>query len=328
MKNYSILIISLILSQQINAQIEEGCGIAKYPFNSNAENTISTNYDGTVNGVVLSEDRDLNPNSAYEFDGVDDYISINNQPVINSSNFTITAWANMAGSGGGTHALNPIFIQRNNVISATSSLIGLFAEYNNNQVTFMVRNQNSGILTPTSISSPSPNYNEWHFYAAVKDSTSLTLYIDSVEVGSVPCPVLGSFNTGADNTDIGRHYYSGAAKSFFNGKIDDVEIHNCALSEDEILDIYNPIVKPPVSIVEDNKAFISFYPNPVSNELHVENLNKERGTIEIYSIQGQRLSAHVLNERVSIDISQLPHSTYIIKLIQGSNNQHYKFVKQ
>lgn len=327
MKNYSILIISLIFSQHINAQIEEGCEIANYPFNSNAENTISTNYHGTVNGAVLSEDRDLNPNSAYEFDGVDDYISINNQPVINSSNFTITAWANMAGSGGGTHAFNPIFVQRNSDITSTSSLIALFAETQNNEVSFMVRNQNSGI-SPITVSSSTVNYNEWHFYAAVKDSTSLTLYIDSVEVGSVPCSILGSYNTITDNTDIGRHYYSGAAKSFFNGKIDDVEIHNCALSEDEILDIYNPIVKPPVSIVEENKAFISFYPNPVSNELHVENLNKERGIIEIYSIQGQHLSSHILNERVSIDISQLPNSAYIIKLIQGSNNQYYKFVKQ
>ena len=43
--------------------------VAYYPFNGNAN-------DGTVHGATLTEDRFGNANSAYSFDGVDDYISI------------------------------------------------------------------------------------------------------------------------------------------------------------------------------------------------------------------------------------------------------------
>ena len=326
MKNRLSILLSLMLSSLVYAQSEE-CQIADYPFNNNADNQVSSNFNGTVYGAQLTDDKDGVSNSAYEFDGVNDYIGITNQPVISSTNFTITAWANMAGFGGGQHPYNPIFVQRNSVISSTSSLIALFAQYTDNKVSFLVRNQAYSNLTPITVVGDVIDFDEWHFYAAVKDSTSLTLYVDSVAVGTVPCPTLGPFNTGTDNADIGRHYYSGAAKSFFNGTIDDVEIYDCALAEEEILEIYNPIIKPPVSLVENYNELISFYPNPVTSVLEIENLTDVNTQVQILTMQGQVINTFDLETNHVIDASMLPSSTYFLRVFSNSQIQVYKFIK-
>ncbi|MCK5644564.1 MAG: hypothetical protein KAJ19_27450, partial [Gammaproteobacteria bacterium] len=51
--------------------------IAHYPFNGNANDESGNGNDGTVNGAALTTDRFGNENSAYSFDGIDDYIEFN-----------------------------------------------------------------------------------------------------------------------------------------------------------------------------------------------------------------------------------------------------------
>lgn len=310
---------------QIMAQSE--CIIADYPFNNSADNTISNNFNGIIYGPQIDEDRDGNLNSAYLFDGIGDYISIENQPVISSTNFTITVWANMQGSGGGPNERNPIFVQRNNIVSSTSSLIALFAQYVDNKVTFLVRNQASGNIIPISVEGGLIDFNEWHFYAAVKDSSFLRLYIDGIEVGAVSCPVLGPFNTGTDHVDIGRHYYSGTAKSFFNGYIDDVEIFNCALSEVEIQEIYEPVVNPPFSVENEEKNMLTLFPNPTNDILTLKLIDAEEVDVELYTLTGQVLAKYKISEDLTMDISHLPEAPYFVKVINERNFKVYKFLK-
>ena len=73
-----------------NAEINDGL-VAFYPFNGNANDESGNGYDGTVFGAALTADRNGSPNSAYFFDGVDDYIEIND-PVITSAPFSISFW--------------------------------------------------------------------------------------------------------------------------------------------------------------------------------------------------------------------------------------------
>jgi hypothetical protein len=54
-------------------EINQGL-LAYYPFNGNANDESGNGRDGTVYGAVLSPDRDGQPDRAYRFDGVDDYI--------------------------------------------------------------------------------------------------------------------------------------------------------------------------------------------------------------------------------------------------------------
>jgi hypothetical protein len=50
--------------------------LACYPFNGNANDESGNENHGSVFGATLTSDRLGNPNSAYEFDGSDDYIMI------------------------------------------------------------------------------------------------------------------------------------------------------------------------------------------------------------------------------------------------------------
>jgi hypothetical protein len=52
--------------------------VAYYPFNGNANDKSGNGNHGTVHGATLTEDRFGNADSAYNFDGVYDYIEIKN----------------------------------------------------------------------------------------------------------------------------------------------------------------------------------------------------------------------------------------------------------
>ncbi|ETR67939.1 MAG: LamG domain-containing protein [Candidatus Magnetoglobus multicellularis str. Araruama] len=61
-------------------------------FNGNSNDSTLNEYHGSVSGSVLTIDRDQNPNSAYWFDGVDDYISIPSDSLNNLPYGTILTW--------------------------------------------------------------------------------------------------------------------------------------------------------------------------------------------------------------------------------------------
>jgi len=67
--------------------------VACYPFNGNANDESGNGNNGTVNGATLTADRFGKPNTAYLFDGINDYIRVNDDPSIRmDSSFTIIAW--------------------------------------------------------------------------------------------------------------------------------------------------------------------------------------------------------------------------------------------
>ena len=50
--------------------------IAHYPFDGNADDASGNGNHGEVHGATLTKDKFGNADSAYSFDGVDDYIEI------------------------------------------------------------------------------------------------------------------------------------------------------------------------------------------------------------------------------------------------------------
>jgi hypothetical protein len=65
--------------------------VAYYPFNGNANDETGNSHNGTVNDATLTTDKNGNTNSAYSFDGVNDYINISNIDLANKS-FSISFW--------------------------------------------------------------------------------------------------------------------------------------------------------------------------------------------------------------------------------------------
>jgi len=70
--------------------------VALYSFSGNAEDESINSNHGTAIGACLTYDRDGNYNSAYRFDGVDDYIDIGNDLSLKPFfPMTISCWINV-----------------------------------------------------------------------------------------------------------------------------------------------------------------------------------------------------------------------------------------
>jgi hypothetical protein len=62
---------------------QSGDLVGYYPFNANANDESGFNNNGTAYGATLTNDRFGNPNSAYYFDGINDYILVPNSTILN-----------------------------------------------------------------------------------------------------------------------------------------------------------------------------------------------------------------------------------------------------
>ena len=65
--------------------------VAWYPFNGNAKDESGNGHHGKVIGATLCKDRKGKNDSAYNFDGVNDYIKIKNNDQMNPVSFTVSS---------------------------------------------------------------------------------------------------------------------------------------------------------------------------------------------------------------------------------------------
>jgi gliding motility-associated-like protein len=81
------LCLLLLFSNSLFAQVNLNQGlVAYYPFNGNVNDQSGNNNNPIFNNATLTADRFGNGNSAYSFNGIDNYIRIPNAPSLNPSN--------------------------------------------------------------------------------------------------------------------------------------------------------------------------------------------------------------------------------------------------
>ncbi|MDH4071147.1 MAG: hypothetical protein OEV30_12075, partial [Ignavibacteria bacterium] len=86
----------LILSFSSDAQVPTDGLVAYFPFNGNAHDESGNGNDGAVHGAQLAQDRFGNQNSAYRFDGINDYILFGNNPsTLLLGDMSISVWIQM-----------------------------------------------------------------------------------------------------------------------------------------------------------------------------------------------------------------------------------------
>ncbi|MEZ4577795.1 MAG: hypothetical protein R2875_07210 [Desulfobacterales bacterium] len=88
-----ILTLAFLFCGSANANLNDGL-VAFYPFNGNANDESGNGNNGTVYGAGLTADRHGNLNSAYNFDGINDYIDIGNN-VKPQFPITVSAWVKL-----------------------------------------------------------------------------------------------------------------------------------------------------------------------------------------------------------------------------------------
>lgn len=227
MKKYLLLLLAIafVVLQKAHGQTP----VAYYPFTGNANDAIGTN-NGTVNGATLTTDRFGAANSAYSFDGVDDFIDIGS---INfaGNDYSISFWVQL----NSITTDNTIFSGAN-----PSALTNTFilSELNNGVGRFLHRNP-SGTTGGVDLSGvQSFPLNNWKFVSCIKQGTTLSYYVNGVLDNSV---------TNGGVTNIGSAIYvelgrlRNGANSFIrhlNGKLDEVKIYNTALTAAQVQNEY------------------------------------------------------------------------------------------
>ena len=199
-----------------------------WPFTGNAIDSSGNANNGIVNGATLTTDRFGNVNSAFNFDGVNDWININNSNSLNpTSEITISAWVN-------TLAYN---------VSNASMVVNKGWDQGPGHYDILVfsSNNKSRFVIGSNIyveSNSIINLNQWTLITVSIDSLTMKIYINGALDHTVLQNNNNSFGTNTDPLYIGKHDYNNAPY-YFNGKIDDIGIWNRALTQQEITDLYN-----------------------------------------------------------------------------------------
>ena len=95
-RNLLLVIIIIVFSNTLLSQIPTNGLVGYWTFSGNANDSSGNNLNGTVNGAVLTQDRFGNSSSAFNFDGIDDYILVNDDDLLSFPNneFTFSFWVN------------------------------------------------------------------------------------------------------------------------------------------------------------------------------------------------------------------------------------------
>lgn len=315
-----ITILVVALSINAMAQIPTNGLVRHYTFSGNANDNVN-NQHGTIIGATLTADRFGNPNSAFNFDGVDDYIDLplsglmlneytysiwvlaSSFPPPNVSIFVFTiGTARQWNPQGGDQA-----IIANN--SSTNDGWGMMGYYSGPSSAFFTFQQTA--IVPLT----------WHHITVTRSTNVQKLYIDCqlVSADSSVATVL-PFYGNTPTAKIGTRQNNSV---YFHGKIDDVRIYNRALDVNEILALCNEGV---VSIEEQkDMSNVQIYPNPTNSTItvNIENKANTKGyKIEINNLLGQTVYTNSINStNNSIDLSSLGNKgVYFVKVLDENNN--------
>ncbi|MFK7844439.1 MAG: LamG domain-containing protein [Rhodothermales bacterium] len=201
--------------------------VAYYPFNGNAQDASATGNDGTVFGASLAADKFGNDNSAYSFDGINDYILVSDDNTLDiSESITIAAW------------IKPVDTDSDYIVGKRSLEVGGNV-YSLDIFPGTMRSVlQTGIGAGTASVSGSSEIvgNEWQHIAVTWDGETIKGYYNGLLEDTRDYS--GLIKLSAGDVEIGR-YSGGVPAPYFNGLIDEVRIYNTALSQNEILDIMN-----------------------------------------------------------------------------------------
>ena len=211
--------------------------VAWYPFDGNASDISGNGNHGTVNGASLDTDRHGMTGQAYSFDGVNDFIEVQNSNELKFlDQYSILVWVKA-----------PNFQRRyNHIITKMAGSISSFEIYGGYQSggTGLTLVHNRSLASNHMQYSSSLPDNAWHHFGLTYANGILKRFDDGVSSASY---------TGWPKVEpqesslyIGRGTIStSAGTEFMQGYIDDVRIYNRALSTSEVAALYQLENTPP-----------------------------------------------------------------------------------
>ena len=221
------------LVHSLSSNLRNGL-VGYWPFNGNANDESGNGNHGTVNGATLTSDRFGLQNKAYLFDGGLNNIFIGNSKFDSLSELTVSAYVKTTDINGGyvisTGNLNEFAVS----INSSGQFVG--------ETDYLPTPNGTGNFQISTRSNTGNNQGEWKFVTMTFDGQTNKLYVNGnlVDVDTAKAPMLITHEP--SYLSFGSYYYWGNVypDSAFNfaGIIDDISIHNRALSTQEIQQLY------------------------------------------------------------------------------------------
>jgi len=257
--------------------------VAYYPFSGNANDESGFENQGTVSGAVLVSDRFNNPNSAYQFDGINDYIKVTTSTSLNFQNaITVNFWIKVG----------EFFDRESYPLSHGNWENRWKISITNKRIRWTVKTS-SGIKDLDSETELAVNslYNITTIY----DGSDYEIYING------KLDALSTFSGSILQTDIdfmigqvlpNNNQYN------FKGVLDDVRVYNYALSLSEIRDLYDIVSSFNDELdksIPDQTILHQNYPNPFNSQTVISFQIKTatKVTLEVYNLLGRKIETLV-----------------------------------
>ena len=226
-----LLSLLLLVANVCFSQVDLNLGLkAYYPFSGNANDVSGNNNNPIFNNATLTADRLANPNSAYHFNGTNNYMRIANSPTLNMGNkLSLSMWVRPTGYYTGQCYNNMMLIKGISDAASTNYSMRFSDVY-------------TGCTAPTTTQErffdgqsviaqqPLVQLNQWYHVVVTYDGTTSRLYVNCILQSTAS--FTGNF-TNPHDIDIG-HLNSAQFPYWLNGDLDEVRIYDRALNQDEV----------------------------------------------------------------------------------------------
>jgi hypothetical protein len=228
------------------------------------------NHGTLVNGATWStETADGSPFSV-SFDGINDRIDLGPLDV-SGAGLTLAAWLKADTFPGPSK--DPRIISKAFGLDANQHIFMLSTISSGSNVRLRARVRVGGSTTTLIASSGNLAVNQWYHAALTYDGISLRLYLDSVEVGSMP--LSGAVDTAPNVSVSAGNQPAGAGDRAFDGLLDDIRILQRALSQEELAAILAggepPVANPDsYTTLEDTSLVVNAASGVLANDTDPE----------------------------------------------------------
>lgn len=331
-KIFTIVIVALSINAF--AQIPTNGLIGYWPFNGNANDESVNSNNGTVHGATLTTDRFGNLNSAYIFNGIDNYIAIPNSTIFDLNKFTISLWVKLSIY---TPPQTPDVFIFNKGDGATGISWRIYHQG-------VMPNDSASIVNDIFTPTRYDNYktivsDRWCNIIFINDNSQIMTYIDGNLVSTKA--ITGSTIISNNEIMIGGRLQSNSVQGFYKGIIDDIRMYNRDLEDSEIIALYNEslcfetITVTDTLIINANltgynpityENTIKVFPNPTFDAITIDcgsNFSTLNGyTIKIMNSLSQTVYTSLVTQQSTvIDLNSWTGAgIYFVHLIDASNN--------
>ena len=232
-----LMLLSPALLLNSVAQPLDACLISHWKFDERSGNTALDSVDGNPGTLVNNPAHVVGRyGSSLRFNGVDQYVNIPDSDNLDlSPSFSVSLWFNPS------HVLNNTTGRKDLVKKFLAYWMIFDYPANDGRLTFVL---NDGSVSVKSTMNSWPA-NQWYHAVATYDGASLKLYVNSVLEGTTATSLIPNTNTfplqiGGNTEQL----------LWFPGSIDEVRFYACALTPQQVADLYavppSPANQPPV----------------------------------------------------------------------------------